>query len=492
VTPPVKNGESSCFDVIVVGAGLSGIGAGYRLQTMCPKKTYTILEGREASGGTWDLFRYPGIRSDSDMFTLGYPFRPWRETRAIADGGSILQYIRDTAAEYGVDHHIRYRQKVVSAEWDSAAARWTVRARVGDDEELTELTCRFLYMCSGYYSYEGGYMPEFPGTSEFRGRLVHPQKWPKDLGYEGRRIAIIGSGATAVTLTPALAEKAEHVVMLQRSPSYIASLPGIDPMAVELSRWLPAAVSRRLSRWRSVVLTQAFYQFCRRQPALARKVLQSGVARQLPAGYPIDPDFTPVYDPWSQRMCVAPNGDLFKAIRQGKASVVTGRISNFTENGIRLDSGVELQADIVVSATGLQLVPCGGISIRVDGVVVRPGESYIYRGCMLSDVPNFAMCFGYTNASWTLRADISSRFVCRLINHMDEERYMRAVPRHREREATTVPFLDLTSGYVRRSAAILPKQGLKPPWRLRQNYLLDFVEFRTANLGKSMEFSGAK
>jgi cation diffusion facilitator CzcD-associated flavoprotein CzcO len=479
------------FDVIVVGAGLSGIGAGYRLQTMCPTKTYTILEGREASGGTWDLFRYPGVRSDSDMFTLGYPFRPWRKSKAIAEGGSILQYIRDSAAEYGIDRLIRYRHEVVSAEWDSAAARWTVIARAGEEESPVEFTCSFLYMCSGYYSYEGGYMPEFPGTSRYEGLIIHPQKWPDDLEYEGKRVVIIGSGATAVTLMPAMAEKAAQVTMLQRSPGYIASLPAVDPMAAALDRFVPPAINHRLSRWKSVVLTQAFYQFCRRRPRLAKRMLQAGIANQLPVGYPIDPDFNPAYDPWDQRMCLVPDGDLFKAMSAGKASVATGRISTFTEKGIQLEDGTELEADIVVSATGLQLVSCGGISITVDGFPVAPGETHIYRGCMLSDVPNFAICVGYTNASWTLRADISSRFVCRLIKHMDKAGYVRAVPRYREPDTTTSPLLGLNSGYVQRATAILPKQGARPPWRLRQNYLLDFLESRRADLGESMEWGRA-
>jgi cation diffusion facilitator CzcD-associated flavoprotein CzcO len=488
IAPTQQSGPPEHFDVLVVGAGLSGIGAGYRLQSECPQKTYAILEGRAASGGTWDLFRYPGIRSDSDMFTLGYPFRPWRDPKAIADGTSILHYIRDTAREFGVDRHIRYRHHVRAASWDSTTARWTLDIQVGDQTDPVQMTCRFLYACSGYYSYEGGYMPEFPGLETFTGEVIHPQKWPEDLDYNGKRVVIIGSGATAVTLVPALADRSAHVTMLQRSPSYIASLPAVDPLAQTFRRWLPEKFAHRAARWKSVVLTQAFYQFCRRAPRAARKVLLATIAAQLPAGYETDPTFSPRYDPWDQRMCLVPDGDLFKAIRAGRASIVTDQIEGFTPTGIALRSGKELDADIIVSATGLQLVACGGIHVSVDGSTVEPGSTYVYRGCMLSDIPNFAMCVGYTNASWTLRADLTSRYVCRMLNHMDRKGHIRTVPRYSGSADISRPLLDLHSGYITRAAGLLPKQGDRPPWRLRQNYLLDYLTARFAGITDSVEF----
>ena len=476
------------FDVLIVGAGLSGIGAAYRLQTECPAKSYAILEGRAASGGTWDLFRFPGVRSDSDMFTLGYPFRPWKQTQAIASGSTILDYIRSTAREFGIDRHIRYRQRVVSASWDSAASRWTVAVEVDEPPGRHVYTCSFLYLCSGYYSYEGGYQPEFPGQDRFQGRIVHPQKWPEDLDCDGRQVVVIGSGATAVTLIPALAARTAHVTMLQRSPSYILTLPAEDPIARGLHRFLPEKWAGRAARWKNVTVTLAFYQLCRRRPDRAKRVLGAAARRQLPDGYRLDPDFTPRYNPWDQRMCVVPDGDLFAVIRAGKASIVTDEIDTFTETGIRLRSGQELAADIIVTATGLRLVACGAIRLDVDGAEVRPGEKFVYRGFMLSDVPNFAMCVGYTNASWTLRADLTSQSVCRLINHMDRHGYPQSVPRLRDAEARPRPLLDLTSGYVQRAADLLPKQGDRPPWRLRQNYVLDYLSARFGDLTESLEF----
>jgi cation diffusion facilitator CzcD-associated flavoprotein CzcO len=470
------------LDVLIVGAGLSGIGAAYRLQTECPGKTYAILEARHAIGGTWDLFRYPGIRSDSDMFTLGYPFRPWGQARAIADGTSIRTYIEDTAAEYGIDRHIRFGQKVTGAAWDSATAKWTVETAAGDT-----YTCRFLYMCSGYYSYDSGYEPEFPGQDRFQGQVIHPQKWPESLDYAGKRVVIIGSGATAVTLLPAMAESAGHVTMLQRSPSYIASLPGVDPLAELFNRVLPDRLAHQANRWKSIVVTLGFYQFCQRFPGAARKLLRRMTAEQLPDGYPVDPDFNPRYNPWDQRMCMVPDGDLFKAIAAGRASVVTDRIETFTETGIKLESGRELEADIIVTATGLRVIPAGGAKATVDGTEVRPADTFVYRGCMLSGMPNFAMCVGYTNASWTLRADLTSSYVCRLLRHMDRHGYVMAVPDRPEGGASR-PLLNLTSGYVQRSAGLMPKQGDRPPWRIRQNYVLDLLTARFCDVTKDMVF----
>ena len=474
------------FDVLIVGAGLSGVDAGYRLQTSCPEKSWAILEARRSMGGTWDLFRYPGIRSDSDMFTLGFQFRPWGRARAIADGTSIRSYIEETAAEFGIDRKIRYGQKVTALSWDSGSARWTVEVNGGEQS----YTCGFIYMCSGYYSYDRGYAPEFPGQERFAGRIVHPQFWPEDLDYAGRRVVVIGSGATAVTLVPAMAETAGHVTMLQRSPSYIASLPGVDPLATAFNRYLPKRVAHQANRLKSIVLTQAFYQFCQRFPGSARRMLAKLTEKQLPAGYPIDPNFTPRYNPWDQRMCMVPDGDLFKAIADGRASVVTATIETFTENGIRLVSGEELPADIIVTATGLQLQMAGGADISVDGRPVVTGESFVYRGCMLSGVPNYAMCVGYTNASWTLRADLSSKYVCRVLRYMSDQGYVVAVPEHGD-DGVARPLLDLSSGYVQRAVSLLPKQGEKAPWTIRQNYLLDYFTANYADVTADMRFSRA-
>ena len=475
------------LDVLIVGAGLSGVGAGYRLATQCPGKTWAILEARDAMGGTWDLFRYPGIRSDSDMFTLGYQFRPWRKARAIADGDSIRAYIRDTAAEFGIDRKVRYRQKVTRAAWDSDRSRWTVEVNGGPEAGGSSYTCGFLYMCSGYYSYDAGYCPDFPGRERFAGQIVHPQHWPEDLDYAGKKVVVIGSGATAVTLVPSLAGRAGHVTMLQRSPTYVASLPGVDPLASLLNRYLPARAAHQLNRLKSIVLTQVFYQFCQRFPGPARRLLARMTAAQLPKGYPVDPDFTPLYNPWDQRMCMVPDGDLFKVIGEGRASVVTDTIETFTETGIKLGSGRELEADIIVTATGLQLQLGGGSAMEMDGEPVQPGDRYVYRGCMLSGVPNFALCVGYTNASWTLRADLTSQYVCRVIGYMDSKGYSSAVPTHREAEEGR-PLLDLKSGYVQRSIDLLPKQGARPPWRIRQNYLLDYFTARYGDVTEAMEF----
>jgi len=465
------------FDVLVVGAGLSGIGAAYRLQTLCPGKRYAILEARRSIGGTWDLFRYPGIRSDSDMFTLGFPFRPWKEAKAIADGPSILQYLRDTAREYGIDRHIRFEHRVVGASWSSRQGRWTLEVEVGSDGQRVRYTCNFLYLCSGYYSYDSGYLPPLPGRELFQGPVVHPQRWPEDLDYRGKRVVVIGSGATAMTLVPAMAETAAHVTLLQRSPTYVVALPARDVVADTLRRLLPEQIAHHAVRWKNVLLGMAFFQFCRRAPALAKRLLRSGVAKQLPEGYPIDEHFKPRYQPWDQRLCVVPEADLFRAIRDGRAAVVTAHIDTFTADGIRLRSGERLAADIVITATGLSLLPCGGIRLEVDGAAVDPADTFAYRGVMLTGVPNFALCVGYTNASWTLRADLSSRYLCRLLNYMDRHGYSQCRPRVPPGMRAR-PLLDLTAGYIQRSADRFPKQGERAPWNLNQNYLLDLASLR--------------
>jgi cation diffusion facilitator CzcD-associated flavoprotein CzcO len=479
------------LDVLVVGAGLSGIGAGYHLQRECPNKSYAILEARECSGGTWDLFRYPGIRSDSDMHTLGYSFKPWREARAIADGPSILRYIRTTASENGIERKIRFHHRVVRAEFSTEQARWTVHVERTDTGETEQLTCGFLLMCSGYYRYGEGYTPDFPGTERFAGEIVHPQHWPEELDYAGRRVVVIGSGATAVTLVPALARGgAAHVTMLQRSPSYIISLPGEDPIAARLRQLLPERLAYGVVRWKNVLLTLASFQLSRRRPRLVKRLVRRGVERQLPAGYDIDTHFKPRYDPWDQRLCLVPDGDLFAAISAGRASVVTDRIETFTERGLRLESGAELEADVIVTATGLNLLALGGAQLAVDGRDVRLPQTMGYKGMMLSGVPNMAMVLGYTNASWTLKCDLTCKYVCRLLNHMGRHGYLQCVP-ERDPQVAEEPFIDFSSGYVLRSIDDFPKQGSEAPWQLHQNYALDMLQLRFSAIEDgALRFSG--
>jgi monooxygenase len=466
------------FDVLIVGAGLSGIGAGYHLQAQSPQKQYVILEGRGDLGGTWDLFRYPGIRSDSDMFTLGYSFRSWKAAKAIADGPSILAYLRETALEFGIDRHIRFNHRVQSASWSSRESRWTVDAVVGKEQRPVRYTCGFLYLCSGYYDYESGYAPAFVGSHDFQGRVIHPQHWPQDLDYRDKRVVVIGSGATAVTLVPAMADKAAHVTMLQRSPTYIASLPSEDPIARLIRKLLPVWAAHRAVRWKNILLSMFFYQLCRRAPELAKKLLHRGVAKALPPDFDIDTHFKPTYQPWDQRVCLVPDSDLFQAITAGRVSVVTDQIAHFTKHGILLKSGNELPADIIVTATGLKLLACGGIRLFVDGTLIEPGRTLTYKGLMLSNVPNCAICVGYTNASWTLRADLSSLFVCRLINHMERCDFKQCVPRNDDASVRTQPLLGLNSGYVQRGINFFPKQGSKAPWLVHQNYILDLLSIK--------------
>ena len=469
---------SDHVDVLIVGAGLSGIGAAHHLQDKCPGKTYAILEARDAIGGTWDLFRYPGIRSDSDMYTLGYSFRPWEEAKSIADGPSILNYVRATAAEGGIERHIRFGHRVVRAEWSTADSRWTVEAQRTDTGESVEITCGFLFMCTGYYSYASGYKPDFEGRERFDGPVIHPQEWPEDLDYAGKRVVVIGSGATAVTLVPAMAETAAHVTMLQRSPSYILTLPAEDPIANGLRRILPSKLAYSIVRWKNVLLTTVFYQLSRRRPKLVKAVIRKGVQRQLPKGYDVDKHFRPTYNPWDQRVCLVPNGDLFRAIRNESASVVTDRIETFTERGLKLESGQELEADVIVTATGLDLVPFGGLSMAVDGEEIELPTRLAYKGMMLEGVPNAAAALGYTNASWTLKCDLTCEYVCRLLTHMDEHGYAKCTPLNDDPGVAPEPFIDFSSGYVLRAIDKFPKQGSKAPWRLYQNYARDIVTLR--------------
>jgi monooxygenase len=465
-------------DVLIVGAGLSGIGAAHHLQDRCPGKSYAILEAREEIGGTWDLFRYPGIRSDSDMHTLGYRFRPWTEAKSIADGDSILRYVRDTAREGGIERHVRFRHRVVNAEWSSADALWTVEAERTDTGETVTVTCGFLFMNSGYYRYDQGYTPDFPGLDSFAGKVVHPQHWPEDLDYAGRRVVVIGSGATAMTLVPAMAKEAAKVTMLQRSPTYVVSMPGEDGLANTLRRWLPDRVVYPIVRWKNVLLQGVSYRLSRRRPELMKKLLRRGLMKALPPGYDIDTHFKPTYNPWDQRLCLVPDADLFKALHNDSAEIVTDRIATFTESGIELESGAELEADIVVTATGLNLLFLGGMRISIDGEEPDMARALTYKGMMLSDFPNFAYTLGYTNASWTLKADLTSEYICRLLNHMDASGYRVCTPEVADSSVTEEPLLDFNSGYVLRSIDHLPKQGSKEPWKLRQNYPLDLRTLR--------------
>ena len=482
--------EIEHLDAVVVGAGLSGIGAGHYIQTECPWAKYAIFEARDAIGGTWDLFRYPGVRSDSDMFTLGYSFRPWSRSEAIAEGDKILDYIKETAAEEGIDKHIRFNHRIVAANWSSDDARWHVTAERTDTGERIELTAGFVFSCSGYYRYDHGYTPDFEGMDRFEGTIIHPQKWPENLDYAGKRVVVIGSGATAVTLVPAMAEKASHVVMLQRSPTYIASLPMKDPIANGLRRVLPARMSGPVVRWFKALTTQGFYRVSKKRPKLVKRILRKGLERQLPKGYDIDTHFTPSYDPWDQRFCAVPDGDLFKAIRKGSVSVVTDRIESFTEKGLRLESGSELDADVVVTATGLELLFLGGIELSVDGVPVDIPNKLAYKGMMLEDVPNAAMAVGYTNASWTLKCDLTCQYVVRLLNRMHDTGLRQCTPVNRDASIEREPLLGLHSGYIMRSVHKFPKQGSKFPWQVHQSYLADYRALSRAGLeDEAMVFS---
>jgi len=464
--------EESVMDVIIVGAGISGIGTAYWLQKKCPGKRYAILEARERIGGTWDLFRYPGIRSDSDMFTFGYRFKPWENPKSLSDGESIRNYLKETAEENSIDRNIRFGHKVLSANWSWEEALWTLEVAHGS--ETSTLKTRFLYMCSGYYSYEEGYRPRFEGEETYKGTTVHPQFWPKDLDYSDKKVAVIGSGATAVTLVPSLAEKAAHVTMVQRSPTYIMKLPNRNGLYISLKKWLPGRLAYRLTRWRNLMMTMGLYGFSRAFPERMKSLLMKGAASELPEGYPVEKHFNPTYNPWDQRLCVIPDGDLFKTIRGGKADVVTEEISHFTPEGIALKTGEVLETDIIVTATGLKMKLLGGAKITIDGSPLDTHDVLVYKGMMMSGVPNFALAFGYTNNSWTLKTDLTANLVCRILTYMDRKGYKVVVP--------TVPddiaeeeFLPLDSGYMKRAKHMLPKNGSRRPWRVYQNYLMDML-----------------
>ncbi len=480
-------------DVIIVGSGLSGIDAAFHVQTYCRSKSYLILEARNAIGGTWDLFRYPGIRSDSDMYTFGYSFRPWLSDAAIADGELIRNYIRETAQAYGIDRHIHFQHRVTSASWSSVDAVWTVIAERGPEREPVRLRCNFLFTCTGYYDYAGGYTPKFAGVEDFRaggGRVVHPQAWPDDLDYAEKRVAVIGSGATAVTIIPAIAKTAAHVTMLQRSPTYIVARPSEDRIANWLRGHLPVRIAYGLARWYNALFGLYFYNLARRKPDAVKRWIAAQTRAALGPDYDVETHFTPRYQPWDQRLCFAPDADFFDAIKAGRAEVVTDQIERFTASGLRLRSGRELKADIIVTATGLKMQLAGGMHIAVDGKPVNFADTMNFKGVMFSDVPNLAAAFGYTNASWTLKCDLTCAYIARLLNYMDRNAYASCTPRQRDPSVQPEPFMDLSSGYVQRTIDQLPRQGSKKPWRLYQNYVLDLVSLRFGSINdKALEFA---
>jgi monooxygenase len=470
------------FDIIIVGSGLSGIDAAYHLQTSCGSKSYVILENRDAIGGTWDLFRYPGIRSDSDMFTFGYPFRPWESNIAIGDGESIRTYIRETAEAYGIDRKIRFRHRVTRASWSSADALWTIDVERGAERQPLRFTCSFLFGCTGYYDYANGYAPEFPGAENFKGTIVHPQHWPESLDYAGKRVVVIGSGATAVTIIPVIAERAAHVTMLQRSPTYIVARPSQDALAGALRRRLPTRIAYTIARWYYVLFGIYFFNLSRRKPEAVKKWIISQAQAQLGADFDVKTHLTPRYNPWDQRLCLAPDADFFRAIKAGKADVVTDQIAAFTDSGIRLRSGNELAADVIVTATGLKMQLLGGIAVLVDGQPVKFADTMNFKGVMFSDVPNLFAAFGYTNASWTLKCDLTCAYVARLINYMDRRGYVACTPRRRDPSVAPEPLIDFSSGYVQRAIDQFPRQGSRKPWKLYQNYVKDLLNLRFGSI----------
>jgi cation diffusion facilitator CzcD-associated flavoprotein CzcO len=476
-------------DVLIVGAGISGIGAAAHLTREQPGKSYLILEAREAIGGTWDLFRYPGIRSDSDLHTFCYAFKPWLEEKAIADGDSILSYIRETAAEHGVEEHIRFGHRVTAASWSSDEARWTVTAERGSDAESVELTATWLFCAGGYYNYDSGYVPELPGIDRFEGQIIHPQFWPEELDYDGKRVVVIGSGATAMTLVPAMGPRAGHVTLLQRTPSYVLSVPAVDPIEVRLKKWLGGVRAHRIARAKNVRLQRLIWNLSKRRPNLMRRLIRAATVRSLPEGYEVDTHFKPPYNPWDQRLCIVPDGDLFKAISRGDVSVATGQIEALTEHGIRLRSGEEIEADIIITATGLNLLALAGVSYNVDGEPVRLREKITYKGMMLTDVPNFLYAVGYINASWTLKVDLICEHFCRLLALMDEHEYAHCVPESPDPDAPTRPLLDFGAGYVLRAVHDFPKQGSTPPWELNMDYLRDRKALLDGPVGDHMRFA---
>lgn len=466
------------FDVLIIGAGLSGIGAAHHLQEQHPEKTFALIESRERMGGTWDLFRYPGIRSDSDMHTLGFGFRPWPENTSIVAGDKIRQYLLDTAAEDGTDQHVIFGKRVVHGSWSSETGLWTADLKDSKTGEIEQVTCNFVISCTGYYDYEQGFTPDFPGKDRFKGQIVHPQQWPEDLDYAGKKVVVIGSGATAITLIPSMAEEAGHITMLQRSPSYVLAAPQEDPIAANLRRVMPDRFAMPAVRWKNVLVQSFLYNFSQKQPKRMRAFLKKRAEVMLPKDFDVDTHFNPKYNPWDERLCIAPRGDFFKAIRKGDASIVTDHIKTFTEDGIELESGDHLDADIIITATGLNLLLLGGITADVDGVPVDHTKHMAYKGLMLEGVPNFAFAIGYTNASWTLKADLTGEYVCRLIDHMDKNGFDQVMPIADDPTIVRRPLLDFQAGYVLRSMDQLPQQGDRGPWRVPQNYIRDVFTIR--------------
>lgn len=474
--------KNNYYDVLIVGAGLSGIGAAHHLKTKCPNHTFTILEARDAIGGTWDLFRYPGIRSDSDMYTLGYAFKPWENAKAIADGPDILSYIKETAQEDGTEKQIKFNHKVVNANWSTKEAIWQVDCEIIGQDRIESYTCNFLFMCSGYYDYDAGYTPDFKGRDRYKGLIAHPQKWTSDIDYAGKKVIVIGSGATAVTLVPEMAKTADNVIMLQRSPTYIFTAPAKDSIANFFRKIMPSKVAHFINRWRKIILQITFFKACRKWPKTMKNLIVKGVKKELGEDFDVGKHFSPSYNPWDQRMCLVPDSDLFKAIKNKSASIVTDHIDTFTEKGILLKSGKELEADIIVTATGLQLKVLGGMEVTIDGKKLETSERYCYRGMMFSDIPNLALAFGYTNASWTLKSDLTCLYVCRLLNYMDKNNLRMVVPRFNDPSVEPEPLLDFNSGYVLRALDDMPKQGSKRPWKVFQNYPLDIISLKYGSI----------
>ena len=470
-------------DIIVVGAGISGIAAGYNLQKSCPNKSFAILEGRSSLGGTWDLFKYPGVRSDSDMHTLGFRFKPWIHKKSIADGPSILEYLNETVDEYNLREKISFNQKVISSNWSSDKSVWELKVLSNGDE--ISMTCNFLFLCGGYYSYDKPFMPKFPNQEEFQGKLIHPQFWDESLDYTNKKVIVIGSGATAITLVPAIAKKAEHVTMLQRSPSYVISGPGEDSWSHSLNKILPIRLSYFLIRWKNILRTSLGFYLSRKYPNWIKKRIIDLVRDELGQDYDVEKHFTPRYNPWDQRMCLVPDSDLFASIRDEKASVVTDVIKSFNKDGILVESGEQINADIIISATGIEINMLNDINVSVDDEKVVPNAKLAYKGMMLSGVPNLAFTFGYVNASWTLRADLTCEYVCRLLNLMDKQKVSVCLPEEDSNAVVDDEYIDFTSGYVQRALDIMPKQGIKAPWRNYQNYLKDIFLVRLFSIKDS-------
>lgn len=469
-------------DVLIIGAGISGVGAAYHLQKHCSNKSYAIIEARSSVGGTWDLFRYPGIRSDSDMFTFGFHFKPWRSPKAISPGTDIKDYISEAVTENGIDKHILFEHKVVSANWDSTHAKWHTDILNLQTGEHCRYISHFFFSCAGYYNYDKGYTPDFKGVDNFKGEVIHPQHWPQDLDYAGKKVVVIGSGATAITLVPAMAKTAGHITMLQRSPSYVASIPEQDVFANVMRRYLPTKLAYRLTRWKKILLSMFMFNLARQRPEWVKKAIRDGIIDVLGDDYPVDKHFKPRYQPWDQRVCVVPDGDLFNAIKNGSASVVTDHIDSFTATGVKLQSGEELVADIIVTATGLQLEVMGSYQLSVDNKPFHTGDSYCYKGMMLSGLPNFAFSMGYTNASWTLKSDLVGQYVCRLINHMDKHQYQCCLPVLPNEDIEAKPLINFTSGYIVRALSKMPKQGRDKPWKVNQNYILDWLSLHYSSV----------